>query len=254
MSDPIKILAIVQFNKGEAYVLNHSPEYVYERDGNILWAHDTGFYSVYAYDRPSERWQAFAGRKFDLPLKDGGVEHCHGQWWDGGQAKLSEKLGITLESVTIETISGLQKCYVFCGSSIESEYREKLRTEYTGCVYPYYEYEKIISYDDMRSKLWDKNSKLEKAKKSLIREVRKFHGLVQGKEHSIHTPEQYQALTGKPWPEDGAVYYRITPDSEWEVDTYLYYLERVKPVYTDNSVLCAIGMPPKVGEVVEWEG
>ena len=183
--EPIKILAVVQFNSGEAYVLNRRPEYIYQRDGNLLWAHDTGFYNVYKYDAPRRPinpnwsgWQAFAGRKFTLPMKDGSVTECTGQWWDAGQGEISKKLNITLEHVTMETIPGLIKCYVFCGSSIESEYREKLRSEYTGCVYPYREYEKLIKYDDMRRNFYKRELKLERAKKSLIKEVRRLHGMV----------------------------------------------------------------------------
>ncbi len=250
---PIKILAVIQFNKGEAYVLNRHPEYVYQRDGDILWACDTGFYSVYKYDAPRRPinpnwsgWRAFAGRKFTLPMKDGTITECHGQYWDAGQGELSKKLNITLEHVTMETIPELQKCYVFCGSSIESEYRKKLRAEYTGCVYPYSEYEKIIKYDDMRHSNFKREWKLERAKKSLIKEVRKFHGMVHGK----YTPEKYQQLTGKPWPEDAAVYYRTDMMNEWEIDSYYYYLENVKPQYIYTDVLCATGLPPRIGEVV----
>ena len=64
------------------------------------------------------------------------------------------------------------------------------------------------------------------------------------------TPEQYQELTGKPWPDDAAVYYRTDMMNEWEIDCYYYYLNNVKPRYFYTDVLCAIGLPPKIGEVV----
>ena len=117
-----KIMAKVKFNDGIAIVLDKLPELTYRRIGtNVIYGTDGTFYKCYAYERSSPNWKAFAGRKFNLPMKDGNVTECYGQYWDAGQGELSEKLGITIEPVTMGTIPELIECYVFSGSNIESE-------------------------------------------------------------------------------------------------------------------------------------
>jgi len=63
-------------------VLNRKPDIKYERRGDRwLIGEDSGVFNFYYYEAP-RTWRAFAGREFDIPLKGGGVEHAHGQWWD----------------------------------------------------------------------------------------------------------------------------------------------------------------------------
>ena len=64
-------------------VLNRSPNFMYEREGKWLIAEDSGFFNFYYYDRPCPNWEAFAGRKFNIKMKDGSIEEAYGQWWDG---------------------------------------------------------------------------------------------------------------------------------------------------------------------------
>ena len=64
-------------------VLNREPVFLYERKCDWLIAEDCGFFDFYHYKRPSGSFYAFAGRKFDIPLKDGSVEKAYGQWWHG---------------------------------------------------------------------------------------------------------------------------------------------------------------------------
>lgn len=168
----IKIDALVKFNSGVAMVLNRKPNYKYQRDGNILWAKDGPFYDCYGYGSPSGTWKAFAGRKFELPMIDGSVTKCNGQWWDKDLDVLSEKLNLDLGSVTIGTVSNLKSCYVFSGTSGNKPEIEALAEAYEGVIYPYWDYEKVIKFDDLRKSAWANKSKLERAKKALIKKVK----------------------------------------------------------------------------------
>lgn len=96
-------------------VLDKMPEFIYERRGNCLVAADDGFYDCLHYDKPSKNWKAFAGREFDLKMKDGTIEHAYGQWWSGKHQENAPELIISLGMNTIEE---LHKCYVFCSGHV----------------------------------------------------------------------------------------------------------------------------------------
>jgi hypothetical protein len=181
-TEDIKIIAIVKFNDGEAYVINRKPKYIYTKEfikGNrLLYAVDGPFISCLKYDPPSPGFVAFAGRKFDLPLIGGGVEKCRGQWWDGGIGILAGAMGTEINHVTLGTIEKLKRCYVFYGTCMEKKAMDKMRSEYKGQVYNYREYEKIIKYDDMRSDFWKREDKLKRDKKNLIKEIKKKHKII----------------------------------------------------------------------------
>jgi hypothetical protein len=172
LDQPLKVVALVEFNKSQSLVFNRMPLYKYTIDGDLMWANDGPFYSCFKYEKPSKNWQAFAGRKFDLDMLDGSVTKCEGQWWDGGISCLSEKLGLALNSITIGTVEHLIDCYVFMGTSGNNEDIQKLISEYKGVIYPYWDYEKVIKFDKMRHDLIKKQLKLERANKALIAEVK----------------------------------------------------------------------------------
>ncbi len=155
---PYKIEAVVEFNDGESLVLNKYPELRYERNGNMLIGIDDhgAFAGCYKYDEPSEHFQAFGGREFDIPMMDGSVIKANGQWWDYPSLSFSvsatgasnfwrEVLGGDMVCVTIETKIGLKNCYVFHGGFwMDKEEFKKLRQAYTGKVYGYEEYQEIL--------------------------------------------------------------------------------------------------------------
>ncbi len=138
-----QIIAVVKFNSGEAFVMESLIKLEYTKYGaNTIVGTDGCFIACYGYSREYD--QAFSGRKFDLQLTDGTIEHCHGQWWDSITNKAREVIKGNIISVTVKSIDQLKKCYVFCGYyGIEQEIK-KLRSQYTGKVYDYWEYEKII--------------------------------------------------------------------------------------------------------------
>lgn len=122
-----KILDAIRLNSYgiDAYylVLDEMPTFVFERTGKHLFAEHDGFSRCYAYETPGPNWQAFGGWKFDIPLKDGTVEHASGQWWDCSPLGMKARQPRT--SVGIATVEMLEKCYVFTGGVIETEKLEE---------------------------------------------------------------------------------------------------------------------------------
>jgi len=99
-------------------IIDKPVNFLYERKGKYLVASDDGFYSCYEYDRPSKNWEAFGGRKFDIPMKDGTIEKAFGQWWDGGHSQNAPE---KIVSIGVGTIEELHKCYVFMGGHISKK-------------------------------------------------------------------------------------------------------------------------------------
>lgn len=152
MSEELKIVSAVEMNGGEAYVLNRRPVFKYVRSGNVLYAEDSGIYSIYVYESPSRAFRAFGGREFDLPLADGGVEHCNGQWWDGGTASVEKIIGDKIIGKAYGTEETLKSCYVFYSCYFSLKALTNLRSQYKGHVYPYWDYEKLIKYPELQKR------------------------------------------------------------------------------------------------------
>lgn len=98
-------------------VLNRSPNFLYQRKQNLLIAEDSGFFSFYKYERPSEMFQAFAGRKFEIPLENGEKIQASGQWWD----VVPKEYYDLLYQVGSATIDNLNNCYVFSSSYVDKK-------------------------------------------------------------------------------------------------------------------------------------
>lgn len=146
----MKIVAVVKFNKGEALVFDEMPDPIYTKYGNdTIIGKICSFYTCYGYEEPSSRFQAFGGREFNIPLSDGTIEHCCGQWWDRVTGVAKKELHIdgserVLIRVTANDIKSLSNCYVYYGFyAIESEISE-MRKQYNGRVYEYYEFENEV--------------------------------------------------------------------------------------------------------------
>jgi hypothetical protein len=172
----MRILATVKFNQGLAYVLGEDIKYTFYRLGdNIIYGTDGLFYTCYKYDTPSRNFQAFAGRKFDITLNTGEVINCRGQWWDGGYGELAKHLGLDFAHVTYNTIEELMKCYVYFAACIDRNALSELLSKETDLpYYLYYDYEKIINYDKMRTDFWKREDRWEHAKKNLISECKRL--------------------------------------------------------------------------------
>lgn len=144
--EKIKIIAKVRHNDGYAYVLNRNVNFLYTKmDDETIIGYDEEIYQFYKKDRFGTNWKAFGGRKFELKLTDGSVEKCYGQWWDGitktAQELFKDK---RMKYFSFSTDEALKRCYVYTGATCDAEWLEKLDAEYTGKIYDYYEYEKIL--------------------------------------------------------------------------------------------------------------
>lgn len=141
-----EVIALVKFNSGVALALKEKVNFKYNRHGNLLIGiDDTGtFVNCLRYEEPWGRFKAFAGREFDIPLENGEVIHCNGQWWAGGSKTAEEILKDTLVHATYEDIDSLKRCYVYTGCHAVKGKLEKLIETYKGKTYEYYEFEKEL--------------------------------------------------------------------------------------------------------------
>jgi hypothetical protein len=100
-----------QYGQHWYLILDRMPAPLFERKGNWLIGEDSGFFKFYAYEAPGPGWKAFGGSKFDIPLKDGSVEHAYGQWWDYKPADFEP----TTRAYGMATKAALAHCHVFTG-------------------------------------------------------------------------------------------------------------------------------------------
>lgn len=89
----------------------------YERAGDLLVGEDSGFFNFYIKRQPTKHFQAFAGREFDIPLANGGVEKAHGQWWD----HLPSDYEGLVYSLGVSSLCELEKCYVFYSTKVDKK-------------------------------------------------------------------------------------------------------------------------------------
>lgn len=122
-NEPIQIIDVIAKpymigSKTTSYyvVVDRAPKLVYQREGNRLTAHDSGFYDFMAIENGSRG--AFAGREFSITLTDGSAIQCVGQVWSCGPFD-----GIDAVQVGVATLASLEQCYVFSAGYLA---REKL--------------------------------------------------------------------------------------------------------------------------------
>jgi hypothetical protein len=104
--------AIIQ----EFVIVDVAPRFLFERRGSFLVAEDDGFFECYQ-EQPGTK-DAFAGREFDLSMKDGSAVHAKGQIWYGGHARNAP---YPIVDVGIATLEQLRKCYVFGAGHVSRE-------------------------------------------------------------------------------------------------------------------------------------
>lgn len=122
-------------------VIDRPLHFIYERKGHALVANDGGFYSSYYHGRPSASWQAFAGRKFDVPMMDGTVIKASGEWWYGGHEKNAPE---EIVSVGVATLDQLLDCYVFSAGYISKVKLDTwLRENTPGTIYRWYDKRRV---------------------------------------------------------------------------------------------------------------
>lgn len=128
----MKILDIVKFNSGVAFVVDKMPVLTYEKmtapvsacKGEyekfmfawrefLIGSDESGVFYDVLYHRKESGPKAFGGHVFSHPLKDGGTFTTDGWWWDGGSTVAARMLGIEMGRVTIQDRTSLEKCFVF---------------------------------------------------------------------------------------------------------------------------------------------
>ncbi|WP_407301891.1 hypothetical protein ACHQJB_15150 [Raoultella planticola] len=166
-NEELKVVAVVQFNKGEAMVLNRPVNFTYEQIGNDYIGTDGPLTRALYYSRASAAFRAFAGSELTLMMTDGSVRKIKDHWWSGVPSEHRD--------VVVGDVESLKKCYVFGSASIRGEDFQSLRQSYTGCVYPYWDYERVIKFDDMRRDLYRKLFHEERRVKALIAAVKRKH-------------------------------------------------------------------------------
>ena len=143
---PIRIEAIVKHKSGQVFfVFNRKVEFIHTQfDRETIIGEDEKIYNFYLYESPSKNWKAFGGREFDLKMSDGSTTHCFGQWWDGLSKTARLMFDGTLSNIAYSDIEDVKKCYVYCGGRCDTNWINKLLSEYNGKIYEYYEFEKLI--------------------------------------------------------------------------------------------------------------
>ncbi|WP_445336275.1 hypothetical protein ACSR9E_10145 [Citrobacter koseri] len=167
-NEELKVVAVVQFNKGEALVLNRPLNFIYEEIGRDLIGSDGPFKRPLLHSPASEAFKAFAGSEMKLQMQDGSQRIVKDHWWSGSLPGH--------QSVTACDLESLRKCYVFYGGmGITADDFQALRESYNGCVYPYWDYERVIKFDDLRRDLHQRLFHEERRVRALIAEVKKKH-------------------------------------------------------------------------------
>lgn len=138
-----KIVAVVKFNDREAYVLKKPIKLTYKKYDDIIIGTDGCFIEAYYFEIDNHA-KAFAGRKFTLPLDNGDIVNCDGQWWYGLTKKSQKIIEKQTVGATVSDIETLRNCYVYSGYSAIKDSLKGLRDKYKGKVYEYYEYDKLI--------------------------------------------------------------------------------------------------------------
>lgn len=140
-----KIIATLDYHGYEAFVLNRAPKLKYTKyDGHTIVGVDGIFCAFYKYSEGNGYIKAFGGRKFDLQLTSGEVEHCHGQWWSDITPKGIEVIGEPIINVIACDRESFVDLYVFEGYYATVKGLNALKSEYAGPVYKYEEYCEMI--------------------------------------------------------------------------------------------------------------
>ena len=114
-----KILEVIRYKNNYGIqtflILDKMPEHKFERRGNLIFSNVDGFTESYVQVLGTRG--AFAGRHFDISMKDGSTIEATGDIWSAGQSEAAEK---HLTSVGIATLEKLANCYVFTSSYVDT--------------------------------------------------------------------------------------------------------------------------------------
>lgn len=157
----MKIVEMVKSSPRIWLVFDELPEKLtYERHGALLIGSDDQgvFYDCLYYQEPHGNMRAFAGREFDLPMKDGSVTHCNGQYWYGRLEEASKVIGEEITEIAASTKEKLRECFVFSTWNISDKKLRELFREFEE-AHPDYEPK---GHDEYRSEIQNGNGRKER--------------------------------------------------------------------------------------------
>lgn len=147
----MKIVDLVKAND-RCWIVFDEPvgQLTYEKHGSLLIGSDERgiFYDCLYYDRPTPHMRAFAGREFDLPMKDGTTTHCNGQYWYGHIAEAEKVVGEEIAEIGASTKEELKQCFVFTSRNISKKRLDEMLEEFQASN-PGYEPPGYHQYKDM---------------------------------------------------------------------------------------------------------
>lgn len=182
----MRIEAMVRINRDWAYVFDRPISFCYQKekiDGTTyLIGRDGPFVTALYYQRSKGRNdRAFAGRTLNLISESGVRFRIKDHWW----STLPPFPG--LASISWGTPEQLKKCYVFTGGAtcdatvlneMIEEYENRTKPPYGfpagGFRYDYWEYEKVLQFNNLRREAIYTELKLKRDKKNLIAQCKRL--------------------------------------------------------------------------------
>lgn len=150
----MKIIEIVKFNDGYAYVLDENPTMVYHEEmvkdkvfgvqRMLIGQNEAGMMDFLTHHYYGNM-KAFAGREFEIQMEDGSKRIIKDVWWDEGATRWQDANGIKLVDFTHKTFDDLVDCCVFVGGTARKDVLEKLLDDFEKehpnyKVWDYYEF------------------------------------------------------------------------------------------------------------------
>lgn len=137
----MKILEIVKFNNGFAYVVDEPEPLVYHeetvrdtilcRDRRMLVGESPdGRMDFLTFQHLGGHFKAFAGRELTLQMTDGSTRKVKDDWWSEGSTNWAIAHKTSVVGFTYNTLPRLADCYVFYGSSIRQDRLDAMLAEF----------------------------------------------------------------------------------------------------------------------------
>lgn len=137
----MKIIDIVKFNDGYAYVLNERPTMKYHEEmvpsnltgkmqRMLVGQNEAGMMDFLTYGNELPYAKAFAGREFEILMEDGSKRKIKDVWWDSGSTSWMKKHNVELVDFTHNTFDELVNCFVFFSGTARKDVLQKLLDDF----------------------------------------------------------------------------------------------------------------------------
>ncbi len=170
-----RIEAISQHNDEHAFTFNRAPSFKFKKEvvsgTTCLLAKDGPFYAAYKFEKPQGRFQAFAGRKFTIPMLDGTSTLAEGQWWH------IQHPSSQVTSIAWSTRAKLEQIFLFYNAEVDQSVLTHLVNQYFaegGLIYASKDYKDLVSMAGRFEDRWRESRYQRKAKRAAISNARKL--------------------------------------------------------------------------------